>query len=103
MTCSLRDENKFSKNLKLRKVKTLTTSSVICTNYQGNHFIKNCESFLKLNGNERNERVNKLQLCLNCLKKVISCQIVNRPISKFAKENIELLSIYNLQNKKNVN
>lgn len=51
-------------------LKTLaTTTNIYCVLCNKNHNIQNCEVFLKLNENERNDKIRELKLCLNCLRK----------------------------------
>lgn len=53
-----------------RQLKTFATSvGISCTNCNGDHFIRNCESFLKLEIPERSKLIKSLKLCLNCLRK----------------------------------
>lgn len=44
------------------------STTLICYMCKGNHHLYNCSSYLKLNLNERQDRVSKFGLCFNCLR-----------------------------------
>ncbi|XP_057671224.1 uncharacterized protein LOC130902951 [Diorhabda carinulata] len=41
----------------------------VCVLFEGNHYIHNCQQFLKLSIEEREGKAKALKLCTNCLKK----------------------------------
>lgn len=53
---------------------------ISCEMCKGNHFLYHCEKFLELEVNARIERVKRLRLCLNCLRKNhIYSECLSRP------------------------
>lgn len=70
---------------------TFKSNCILC---KGSHTIYNCESFLKLNTNERISEARRLQLCLNCLKKNhITRECKMQPCKRCGKKHNTLLHI----------
>lgn len=65
----INQNEKKSSKFESKKTFTTTITKELCPNCEKSHYLQNCESFLKLNAQERSERVKNLRLCLNCLRK----------------------------------
>lgn len=63
------DKNEKVNSSKFKSHKTFLVTNLGCSYCKKEHFISQCEKFLKLNTHSRYVQARKLRLCLNCLKK----------------------------------
>ncbi|KAJ8980871.1 hypothetical protein NQ317_001335, partial [Molorchus minor] len=66
------DKSDKTNSLKLKSHKSFVMTTLGCSYCKKDHFISDCEKFLKLNTHSKYVQAKKLKLCLNCLKKVKS-------------------------------